>query len=117
MQRPEIRIIQDQQEEIKPADISQNEADMLLAKYGYASKPIENIHPQDSGMSFEELCRIEEQKNIQRVQEQTRKMNGPKPYTFGGSYDADTLYGTDGDSGYTFKVNIVSDMPLPKRGY
>jgi len=42
-----------------------------------------------------------------------KKLNGPKPYTFGGNYDSDTIYGTD--DGFTFKVNIVSDMPLPKR--
>lgn len=111
MNRPEVRIVQDQQEEIKPADISQNEAEMLLAKYGYKSQ--QSYQPQDNGLSFEEMIRQEELKNQQRLQEQMRKMNGPKPYTFGGNYDSDTIYGTD--DGFTFKVNIVSDMPLPKR--
>ena len=107
MNRPEVRIVQDQQEEIKPADISQNEAEMLLAKYGYASQAQSYQQPsQDNGLSFEEMIRQEEQ---------MRKMNGPKPYTFGGNYDTDTVYGTD--DGFTFKVNIVSDMPLPKRDY
>ena len=116
MNRPEVRIVQDQQEEIKPADISQNEAEMLLAKYGYASQPQSYQQPtQDNGLSFEEMIRLEEQKNQQRLQEQMMKVNGPKPYTFGGNYDADTVYGTD--DGFTFKVNIVSDMPLPKRNY
>ena len=116
MNRPEVRIVQDQQEEIKPADISQNEAEMLLAKYGYASQPQSYQQPsQDNGLSFEEMIRQEELKNQQRLQEQMRKMNGPKPYTFGGNYDADTVYGTD--DGFTFKVNIVSDMTLPKRDY
>ena len=118
MNRPEVRIVQDQQEEIKPADISQNEADMLLARYGYKSQPQNQFQqPVDNGMTFEDMVRQEELKNQQRYQEQLKKMNGPKPYTFDGNYDSDTLYGTDGDSGYTFKVNIVSDMPLPKRGY
>ena len=116
MNRPEVRIVQDQQEEIKPADISQNEAEMLLAKYGYASQAQSYQQPsQDNGLSFEEMIRQEELKNQQRLQEQMRKMNGPKPYTFGGNYDTDTVYGTD--DGFTFKVNIVSDMPLPKRDY
>jgi hypothetical protein len=114
MNRPEVRIVHDQQEEIKPADISQNEAEMLLAKYGYKSQP-QSYQPQDNGLSFEEMIRLEEQKNQQRLQEQMMKANGPKPYTFGGNYDADTVYGTD--DGFTFKVNIVSDMPLPKRNY
>lgn len=115
MNRPEVRIVQDQQEEIKPADISQNEAEMLLAKYGYASQPQDYQPNKDNGLTFEEMIRQEELKNQQRLQEQMRKVNGPKPYTFGGNYDSDTIYGTD--DGFTFKVNIVSDMPLPKRDY
>lgn len=115
--RPEIRIIQDQQEEIKPADISQNEADMLLAKYGY--KPQQQYYQepqnQDNGLTFEEMIRQEELKNQQRMYDQMMKAKGPKPYTFGGNYDSETIYGTDGDSGFTFKVNIVSDMPIPKK--
>lgn len=114
MNRPEIRIIQDQQEEIKPADISQNESDMLLAKYGY--KPQTNwTEATDSTLSFEEMVRQEELKNQQKLYDQVMKAKGPKPYTFGGNYDSETIYGTDGDSGYTFKVNIVSDMPIPKK--
>lgn len=116
MNRPEVRIIQDQQEEIKPSDISQNEAEMLLARYGYASQPQSYQQPdQDNGLTFEEMIRQEELKNQQRLQEQMKKLNGPKPYTFGGNYDSDTIYGTD--DGFTFKVNIVSDMPLPKRDH
>jgi len=120
MNRPEVRIVQDQQEEIKPADISQNEADMLLAKYGYGSQPQSYQEPHfdpTRDLSYEEMCRLEDQKLRQQLHEQMMKANGPKPYTFGGNYDSDTTYGTDGDSGYTFKVNIVSDMPLPKRDH
>jgi hypothetical protein len=118
MNRPEVRIVQDQQEEIKPADISQNEAEMLLAKYGYKSNNNQNYqNTQSDELSFEEMIRQEEEKNRQRMHEQMLKANGPKPYTFGGSYDANTSYGTDGDSGYTFKVSVVSDMPLPKSGH
>ena len=115
MNRPEVRIIQDQQEEIKPAQISQNEEEMLLAKYGYKSNS--NISPQQTSnndLSFEEMIRLEEEKNRQRLQEQMLKANSPKPYTFDGSYDSNTIYGTDTDSGYTFKVSVVSDMPIPK---
>jgi hypothetical protein len=116
MNRPEVRIIQDQQEEIKPADISQNERDMILARYGYPTQQTNYLEqPVDSGLTFEEMIRQEELKNQQRLQEQLKKANGPKPYTFGGNYDTDTIYGTDGDSGFTFKVNIVSDMPIPKK--
>lgn len=117
MERPQIRIIEDQSEEIKPADISQNEAEMLLAKYGF-SKPNENSEQTNNNvndLSFEEMVRQEEQKRNQKFQEELHKIRGPKPITFGGKYDSDTLYGTDEDTGYTFKVNIVSDMPIPKK--
>jgi hypothetical protein len=87
---------------------------MILARYGYASQPQSYQQPdQNNGLTFEEMIRLQEQENQQRLQEQMKKVNGPKPYTFGGNYDADTVYGTD--DGFTFKVNIVSDMPLPKR--
>lgn len=117
MNRPEVRIIQDQQEEIKPADISPNEAEMLLVKYGFKSNQSyqEEQPHQDNGLTFEEMIRQEELKNQQKMYDQMMKAKGPKPYTFGGNYDSDTIYGTDGDSGYTFKVNIVSDMPIPKK--
>ena len=117
MNRPEIRIIQDQQEEIKPADISQNEMDMLLAKYGYKTQPNYTEPTQATGLSFEEMIRQEELKNQQRNYDQMMKAKSQKPYTFGGNYDSETIYGTDGDTGFTFKVNIVSDMPIPKKGY
>ena len=118
MNRPEVRIVQDQQEEIKPADISQNEAEMLLAKYGYKNNPQPYQEPTFNptrDLPYEEMCRLEDEKLRQQLHEQMMKANGPKPYTFGGNYDADTIYGTD--DGFTFKVNIVSDMPLPKRDY
>ena len=68
MNRPEIRIVQDQQEEIKPADISQNEAEMLLAKYGYKSNSQTYQEPQPQSfdptrdLSYEEMCRLEDEK-------------------------------------------------------
>ena len=116
MNRPEVRIIQDQQEEIKPADISQNERDMLLAKYGFKSQPTytEPQPQQDNGMSFEEMCMREEQRLADERARKYQQMMGPKPVTFGGNYYSNEQYGTEPDSGFTFKVSVVSDMPIPK---
>ena len=88
MIRPEVRIIQDQQEEIKPADISQNERDMLLAKYGFKSHSTytEPQPQQDNGMSFEEMCMREEQRLADERARKYQQMMGPKPVTFGGNY-------------------------------
>lgn len=116
MNRAEIRIIQDQQEDIKPADISQNEIDMLLSKYGYNQTSYNsNIQTNSNDLTFEEMIRIEEEKKRNLLHEKMLKMKSAKPYTFDGNYDSETSYGTDSDTGFTFKVNIVSDMPIPKK--
>lgn len=112
--RPEVRIIQDQQEEIKPADISQNERDMLLAKYGYKSQTTYIEPQQDNGLTFEEMCLREEQRLADERARKYQQMMGPKPVTFGGNYYSNEEYGTETDSGFTFKVSVVSDMPIPK---
>jgi hypothetical protein len=65
MNRPEVRIIDQQSEEIKPADISQTEKEALLAKYGYgpyAQQSVPQYRDPKQDMTFEELCRMEEQK-------------------------------------------------------
>jgi hypothetical protein len=112
--RPEVRIVQDQQEEIKPADISQNERDMLLAKYGYKPQTT-YIEPQeDNGLTFEEMCLREEQRLSGERAKKYQQMMGPKPVTFGGNYYSNEEYGTENDTGFTFKVSVVSDMPIPK---
>jgi len=115
MQRPQVRTIEPQSEEIKPeSNISRTEEEMLLQKYGYGNQTIpQRVNNPKQEMTFEELCRIEDQKikEANRIREQ--KMRGPKPITFGGEYNADTTFSQDGDA--TFKVNIVSDMELPKR--
>ena len=117
MQRPQVRVVEPQSEEIKPgSDISRTEEEMLLQKYGYGNqqRPIQQHDPKQD-MTFEELCRIEEQKVKEENRRRDQKMRGPKPITFGGEYDSDTTFSQD--EGATFKVNIVSDMDLPKNGY
>lgn len=122
MQRPEVRIIQDQQIEVKPAEVSSWEAEQLLRKYGYTdqsfstreNQPIEST--PNNPLTFEEMIAQEEAK---RKQEEGRKRNhlqGPKPTTFDGrnGYDSEIKYGSDEGTGFGFKIQIVSDMPIPK---
>lgn len=114
--KPTVVIIQDQQEEIKPADISQNEREILLGKYGFKptyTEPQPNSDP-NSGLSFEEMCRREEQRLSNERALKYQQMYGPKPITFDGNYYSNEQYGTEGDSGLTFKISVVSDMPIPK---
>lgn len=113
--RAEIRIIQDQEIEIKEAEISQTEKEMLLAKYGFGNAQIaqEESPKNTSNLTFEEMCDAEESRLNAEKQERIRKLYGPKPITFDNSnYYSNENYGTD--DGITFKVSIVSDMPLPK---
>lgn len=109
MNRPEIRIIEDQKEEIREIEISQYEKEMLLAKYGYNSQPIIQQTQQNNELTFDEMIRIEEM----RKREQLSKLNGPKPITFDGDYNSNTKYDSD-DLGFSYKISIVSNMEIPK---
>ena len=118
MRQAEIRIIEDQKEEITPANISDYEREMLLGKYGYKPQPTSYTEPQTppvNNLTFEEMCKIEEDRINQERYRKSQQINGPKPMTFGGdNYNTDTSYGTDTDSGMSFRINIVSDMYIPK---
>lgn len=108
MNRPEVRIIEDQKEEIKEVEISQYEREMLLGKYGYIDP--QPVKPQnDNGLTFDEMIRIEEQKQ----KEHLAKQNGPKPIAFDGEYHSNTKYDSD-DLGFSYKISIVSNMEIPK---
>lgn len=103
MNKPEVRIIDVQKEEINQEPyISPTEREALLAKYGFKNEqpqPDPNAH-----LTFEELCQLEEQKM------RPNPKKGPKPITFGGNYYSNEDYKTDDDLGITFKVTVVSDM-------
>lgn len=118
--KPEVRIIQDQQTEINETpQIDSWEAEQLMRKYGYAQN-VGNSVQQDNtvsdGLSFEEMIEIEERKRKEEEIRRRQAIEGPRPITFDGAngYSSETRYGTDDDSGYGFKVQITSDMPLPK---
>lgn len=44
------------------------------------------------------------------------RMNGPKPTTFDGNrgYDSEVKYSSDDDTGFGFKIEITTDMKLPR---
>jgi hypothetical protein len=120
MQRPEVRLIQDQQVEINEnPSVDSWEAEQLLRKYGYQSaQPANAPAPPNPNqeLTFEEMVAREE---ARRRDEEARKKqaNGPKPISFDGrnGYHTETRYGSDEDSGYGFKIQITSDMPIPPR--
>jgi len=123
MNRADIRIIDQQSEEIHSSEpnIPDWEKEQLLRKYGYDSTPSvqedPNITPNHDPMGdipYGELCRREDERIRREEYEKRKRLNGPKPITFDGNYDSNTNYSQDGDSGFSFKVDIVSDMKIPK---
>ena len=63
MQRPEIRIIQNQEEQTKPANIDSWEAEQLLRKYGHQPQQFstrEESKHIDNGLTFEQMVAQQE---------------------------------------------------------
>jgi hypothetical protein len=122
MQRPEVRLIQGQQVETNEnPNIDSWEAEQLLRKYGYQdaqySTHQETPAPVDNGLTFEQMIAQEEARIKGEKMRRQQQMNGPKPISFDGSngYYTETKYGSDDDSGYGFKIQITSDMPIPPK--
>ena len=120
MQRPEIRIIQNQQEETQPANIDSWEAEQLLRKYGHQPQQFstreETPKQNDNGLTFEQMIAQEESKLKEEEMRRRARMNGPRPTTFDGSrgYDSEIKYSSDEDTGFGFKIEITTDMKIPK---
>jgi hypothetical protein len=121
MQRPEVRLIQGQQVETNEnPNIDSWEAEQLLRKYGYQNTQYsthqEPTTPVDNGLTFEQMLAQEESKRKEEEMRRKQQMNGPKPISFdaNGGYYTETKYGSDDDSGYGFKIQVTSDMPIPK---
>lgn len=121
MQRPEIRLIQDQQVETNEnPNIDNWEAEQLLRKYGYQNTQYSTNQELpiqiDNELTFDQMIELEEAKK--RNEEAKKQMiNGPKPISFDGrgGYYTETKYGADDDSGYGFKIQITTDMPIPPK--
>jgi hypothetical protein len=120
MERPQARIV-DQQHVESEREITGWEAEQLLRKYGHqpqhnSSLPIVEQPTQDQNLTFEEMLKVEEDKRRDLLLKQQQKINGPKPVTFDGTgcYDSEIKYSQDEDSGFGFKVEITSDMKIPK---
>jgi hypothetical protein len=121
MQRPEVRVIQDQDIQVNNnPQIDNWEAEQLMRKYGYQNTQYstnqETPIQQDNGLTFEQMIAQEEARIRDEKMRREQQLNGPKPISFDGrnGYHTETKYGSDDDSGYGFKIQITSDMPIPK---
>jgi len=121
MERPQARIIDAQHVESE-REVTGWEAEELLRKYGYDStqfstrqEEIQQHNPQNN-LTFEQMVAQEEEKKRREEERRRQLQNGPRPTTFGGEngYDAEVKYGSDEDTGFNFRIEITTDMKLPK---
>jgi hypothetical protein len=119
MNRPQVRMIQPQTEENNTREVSGWEAEQLLRKYGqeqsFSTRP-QVQEPVQQGLTFDQMIAQEEAKLKREQLRRQQQIMGPKPITFNGQngYDSEVRYGSDDDSGFGFKIEITTDMNLPK---
>ena len=128
MQRPEVRIIANQEETKNvEVNVSSSEAYALMAKYGFkptdivAPPPPQIINDPNRNLTFEEMMAIEDNKiraERQRAEmHRQEEMNRPQPYSFDRrniNYH-NTKFETLDDQ-FGIQIQVVSDMPINK-GY
>lgn len=119
MERPQVKIIQIQEEHTQPANIDSWEAEQLLRKYGHQPQQFSTTQPQQieqPGLTFEEMIAQNEVKLREEEMRRKQQMYGPKPTTFDGSrgYDSEVKYTSDDDTGFGFKIEITTDMKIPR---
>lgn len=119
MHKPEVRVIETQQEEIKSVDISNWEREQILAKYGYSNHTTQYDQVQSfdptRDLSYQEMIELEDRK-IRQEQEKKyqNSMNRPKTY----SIDSDQVRYNDvkwssmdlNGQEFGIQVQVVSDM-------
>jgi len=119
MERPQARVIDAQHVETE-REVTGWEAEQILRKYGHQPQQYSSIpepeSPREIPLTFEEMIAQEESKRKEEYLRQQQIKNGPKPMTFNGNkgYDSEVKYSQDDDTGFGFKIEISSDMKLPK---
>lgn len=121
MEKPKVNLIEDQKVDTTISDVNGWEAEQLLRKYGYEPQQFSTREepvntPQQGGLTFEEMVAQDDLKRKQEEERKRSQMYGPKPTTFDGrrGYDSEVKYESDEDTGFGFKIEITTDMKLPK---
>jgi hypothetical protein len=122
MIRPEVRIVQSQEVETTETNVSQSEADALLAKYGYKQQyasPQTELQDPNANLTFDEMIRRQEAQEAESRARLERQRNGAQPVSFDPynmNYSETKYTNLEVDNTNTFgiKVQIVSDMKIPK---
>lgn len=112
MQRPEVRIVANQEElTVDSIELTQYEIDNMLAKYGYSQNHQQATPSKiEDNLTFEELIRREEANHSYKA----NQLNRPHTYTFdpGNIRYQTSSYGNDDENGFGFKIVISSDMDI-----
>jgi hypothetical protein len=121
MEKPQVKIVEFQQEETKDTYVPDYEKNNLLAKYGYKVEDFIQNQPNNpnSNLTFEEMIALEEAKLKEQTQINMHKRNTPRPYSFDQVNYSESKYSSidlDGTN-LGFEVRIMSDMPINQRRY
>lgn len=119
IERPSVKIVEPQQVDTTIKEVDGWEAEQLLRKYVQEPQQFstrEEITPVSQGLTFEEMVLQHENKMKAETLRRQQLNNGPKPITYNGQagYDTEVRYSSDDDTGFGFKIEITSDMPLPR---
>lgn len=102
----------------KDREVTGYEAEQLLKKYGYSDNQdtIQDNSTKTNPLTFEEMVKQKDREEKNRLDKERQRRYGPKPITFDSDkgYHSETRYGSDEASGFGFKVEITSDMKIPK---
>jgi hypothetical protein len=123
MNRPEVRVIETQQEEIKPIEVNNWEKQQLLVKYGYINQPtyqqpVRSFDPT-SDLSYQQMMEIEDRRYQEELLRRHQEvLNRPKTYTI----DQDQVRYNEmkwsnmdlGGQDFGIEVQIVSDMKFTR---
>jgi len=113
--KPEVRIIQDQQIDSNPVNVTSSEAADILAKYGYSSQQYNTFSntQKEEGLTAEEMYAQYDREIEMKLQQERQRRYGPKAITF----DSNNINYSSNDyrsleDGFGVQVQIVSDMPI-----
>ena len=120
-QKPEVRIIDQQQVESKPAEVTSAEAAALLAKYGYNNNSQSNQEQQqfvnpNNNLTSEQFYQLQLQQEEELRRKEMERRYGPKSITFDNrniNYSNVEYRDLDIDGqNIGIQVQVVSDMPI-----
>ena len=121
MNRGLTNIQQIESQKVEEREVTGSEAEELLRKYGYGQNQRFSTHQetqpvQQPALTFEEMVKQEQEKRRVDEQRKLSKMKGPQPITFNGNggYESEVKYGSDDEMGFGFRIEITTDMKLPK---